>query len=107
MDDGVRHVHAAQRNFDNREKQRKQICGRAARLDPIILDGLSHTVIGVVPADFQFPDDNAIWVPVPFTPGEEGNAVFIVARLNAGTSLRQAEADDHVSGNQAAFFLAA
>src|SRR5262249_20053090 len=29
----------------------------------ILLDGLSHTVIGVVASDFRFPDDNDIWVP--------------------------------------------
>src|SRR5687768_917302 len=29
----------------------------------IVLDGLGHTVIGVVASDFRVPDDNDIWVP--------------------------------------------
>jgi predicted permease len=56
---------------------------------PMILDGLSHTVIGVVRSDFRFPDDNAIWV---ISSGERGT-VFVVARLAAGTMLREAQAE--------------
>ena len=59
----------------------------------MILDGLSHTVIGVVRSDFRFPDDNAIWVPgSPEEIGQRGN-VFVVARLAAGTGSRQAQAE--------------
>lgn len=64
----------------------------------IALNGLGHTVVGVVPPDFQFPDkETVVWVPARFTPqelAESGNYYFFVlARLKPETSLLQAQAE--------------
>jgi putative ABC transport system permease protein len=60
----------------------------------IVLDGLSHTVIGVVPSDFQFPDDNAIWVPIAAEAlARRDGSVYVVARLAAGIAPSEAEAE--------------
>jgi predicted permease len=64
----------------------------------IALDGLPHTVLGIVPADLQFPAKGAeVWVPVPFTPEQLAQRttwyLHVVARLKPGVSLEQARAD--------------
>jgi predicted permease len=59
----------------------------------MVLDGLRRTVIGVVPSDFRFPDDNAIWVPASPEELARQGSVFVVARLAAGTALGQAHAE--------------
>jgi hypothetical protein len=42
------------------------VVGRTIRLN-----GLPHTVVGVVPADFRFPDQTvSLWVPAKFSPTE-------------------------------------
>jgi putative ABC transport system permease protein len=64
----------------------------------IMLDGVPHTVIGVVPGDFQFPAKGTeVWVPAAFTP-EQLSArmtfyLYVVGRLKPGVSLAQARAD--------------
>jgi putative ABC transport system permease protein len=62
------------------------------------LNGLPHTVAGIVPADFRFPDKGAsLWVPAKFTPVElqlrSGYFMYVIARLQAGVTLAQAQAD--------------
>jgi putative ABC transport system permease protein len=69
------------------------IVGRTIRLN-----GLPHTVAGVVPADFRFPDkDASLWVPARFTATElqlrSGYFMYVVARLKPGVGLAQAQAD--------------
>ncbi|HWW82123.1 MAG TPA: ABC transporter permease [Vicinamibacterales bacterium] len=64
----------------------------------IDLDGLAHTVVGIVPADFQFPNKEAVfWMPARFTDEERANRTAynydILARLEPGTSLSQARAE--------------
>jgi predicted permease len=64
----------------------------------IQLNGLAHTVIGVVPADFQFPNKNAVlWVPARFTSGElapRSNYYFyVLARLKPDIALGQSQAE--------------
>jgi putative ABC transport system permease protein len=64
----------------------------------IVLDQQAHTVVGVVPADFQFPDRNvAVWVPARFTAEElaEDSAYVmnVVARLLPTVSLAEAQAE--------------
>ncbi len=68
------------------------ILGRA-----INLDGSPHTIIGVVPAGLVFPAGRNVWLPLTF--GNEDYAMrgahFLrpVARLRAGVTLAQAQAD--------------
>jgi putative ABC transport system permease protein len=64
----------------------------------IALNGMNHTVVGIVPPDFQFPDKEAVvWVPARFTPQElalSGNYSFnVLARLKPETPLPQARAE--------------
>ena len=59
----------------------------------ILLDGLGHTVIGVVASDFRVPDDNDIWVPASPEALARQGAVNVVARLAAGVTAEQAEAE--------------
>jgi predicted permease len=64
----------------------------------IALNGMNHTVVGVVLPDFQYPDKEAVvWVPARFTPQElanNGSYYFIVlARLKPETPLPQAQAE--------------
>ena len=69
------------------------------------LDGQPYTVLGVMPASFQFPfstlpysEQAELWVPVAFTPDEIADRVrefgtFTVGRLKPGVSLQQAQED--------------
>jgi predicted permease len=64
----------------------------------VLLNGLAHTVVGVVPADFRFPSKTAsIWLPARFTATElslrDGYFFYVVARMKAGVTLTQAQAD--------------
>ena len=59
----------------------------------ILLDGLDHTVIGVVASDFRVPDDNDIWVPASPEALASQGSVNVVARLAAGVTAEQAEAE--------------
>ena len=63
----------------------------------LTLDTKPYTVVGVAPADFEFPDPHTqIWVPLTFTAAEkadhEHHTVNVIARLSAGTTLKQAQA---------------
>jgi putative ABC transport system permease protein len=64
----------------------------------ILLDGVAHTVIGVVPSDFRFPSkDTAVFLPAAFTPQElargDAHNFYVVARLNGGVTLALAQAE--------------
>jgi putative ABC transport system permease protein len=72
----------------------------------VMLDRRPYTVIGVMPATFEFPRRGpavgnrpaSVWVPMAFTPGllrERGNGVVhsVVARLKEGTSIDEARAE--------------
>jgi predicted permease len=64
----------------------------------LMLNGAAHTVVGVVPADFRFPDPDAVlWVPAHFTPDELAQRfnyfMYVVARLAPGVSVAQAQSE--------------
>ena len=70
-----------------------EIIGRS-----IVIDGLSRTVIGVVPPDFRYPNpDASIWVPAAYSPAELANRnsfnYEVVARLASGVSIDAAQAE--------------
>jgi predicted permease len=62
-----------------------------------VLDGVTHTIVGVMPATFQFPEKRHIWAPKILTEGEMrdrgGTYVAVVGRLRPGVSLAAAQAD--------------
>jgi putative ABC transport system permease protein len=66
----------------------------------LTLNGESYTVVGVMPAEFQFPSNSepvALWIPMTFSASELTNRGFhaygAVARLKAGVSRTQALAE--------------
>ncbi|HWS88053.1 MAG TPA: ABC transporter permease [Pyrinomonadaceae bacterium] len=64
----------------------------------ITLNGEPHTVVGVMPAGFQFMSkDVAMWVPIAFTPQQAANRgnhyLKVVARLKPGVTVERAQAE--------------
>lgn len=63
------------------------------------LDGVQHTVIGVMPAEFWFPRREVqLWIPLVLDPGQAGvfwgqYGQFIVGRLAPGVTGSQARAE--------------
>ena len=63
------------------------ILGRAVRVND-----QWATVVGVLPADFGFPQDSQLWMPLQLAPGKR-RPVWEVARLSSSSNLRQARAE--------------
>src|SRR5260370_14871137 len=66
----------------------------------LLLDGEKHTVVGVLPASFQFLDSHVgLWVPMAFTSetlAQRGSHYLkVVARMKPGVTLAQANSDIH------------
>jgi putative ABC transport system permease protein len=64
----------------------------------ILLNGEKHTVVGVMPASFQFfAKDVRLWVPIALDQegwaNRGGHYLTVVARLKPGVSVPQAQAD--------------
>jgi predicted permease len=63
----------------------------------IVIDGVVHDVIGVMPRSFAFPDEGtALWVPIGIDPANTKTAAFdyhAVARLRPGVTLEAAATD--------------
>ena len=64
----------------------------------ILLNGEKFTVVGVLPANFQFIENEVrLWVPLAFEPEDRANRgghyLNVVARLKPGVSSVQAQAD--------------
>ena len=63
------------------------------------LHGEAHSIVGVMPPDFRFPDDEGIelWLPVAFAPSEltgRARRLFnVMGRLADGATLDQAQAE--------------
>ncbi|MGH9324673.1 MAG: ABC transporter permease, partial [Vicinamibacteria bacterium] len=63
----------------------------------VSLNGIPHTVIGVMPKEFSYPaDDQELWVPAAFTPGQEAmhdeHYLDVFGRLRRGISYQAAQA---------------
>ena len=63
----------------------------------LTLDGKLYQVIGIAPADFEFPAANAqVWTPLSLDAGDQANhqdpKLSVVARMRAGVTLQQAQA---------------
>jgi putative ABC transport system permease protein len=63
----------------------------------VLLNGLKYTVIGIMPADFDFPVGAEAWAPLDFTVAEqasrESHYLRVFGRLKSGVSIAQAQAD--------------
>jgi putative ABC transport system permease protein len=64
----------------------------------LTLNDESYTVVGVMPARFQFPaNDDELWVPISFTAQEVANRnrhyLEVLGRLKPGVTLEQAQAE--------------
>ncbi len=63
----------------------------------VVVDGISRSIVGVMPASFRFPEpDVAIWLPLAFDPGQTNSAAFDyrgIARLRPGVTVAMATAD--------------
>lgn len=97
------------RTFADDEKQtltviseslwRRQFGGAPAIIgQPLSIDGVTFTVIGVMPASFGFPSPkNQVWTPLIFSPEEfaaRGNHnLQVVGRLRDGVAISQASAE--------------
>ncbi len=64
----------------------------------IVLNGEKHTVVGVMPAGFQFlVSDVGVWVPAALTKEQladhDNHYVDVVARMKRGVTIEQSQAD--------------
>ncbi len=62
----------------------------------ITIDGLPHTVVGVMPRTFQFPQLSQLWtpvIPVQHASRRDQRFLNVVARLAPGASLDEARAE--------------
>jgi predicted permease len=64
----------------------------------ILLNGTKYTVVGVMPADFQYlENDVRLWVPLALSDKEQNNRgshyLTVVGRLKLGVTMSQAQAD--------------
>jgi len=78
--------------WQRRYAGRDDIIGRT-----VALNGAQHTIIGVMPPGFGFPDNHELWVPLveeQLKPGERGSHGYPGwARLKPGVSLDEARAE--------------
>jgi putative ABC transport system permease protein len=80
---------------------RRRFAGDSAVIGrSVTLDGQSHTVVGIAPAGFHFPDDETeIWKPIAFTAvqlseNERGSRYLsVIGRMKPDVTLGQAQAD--------------
>ncbi len=70
----------------------------------ISLSGVSNTVVGIMPAGFQFPEDTDLWRPLAPSDGMRaarfGFFLPVVGRLKPDVTRAQAQADLDVVANQ-------
>jgi putative ABC transport system permease protein len=74
--------------------------------DPLVLgkaiklDGEFYTVIGVMPAGFDFPNQVDVWTPLTLHSEEHNATLQVVARLKPGVSLERARNDVALIGER-------
>lgn len=72
----------------------------------LTLDGDSYTVLGVMPANFNFPEKAELWIPLSFSPDEMNdrsyNHLSVIGRMKPGVSLQQAQMEMSTIANRLA-----
>ena len=77
--------------WDRRYQRDRSIIGRA-----ITINGRPHTVIGVMPPKFMFPETSRLWVPVASyleTSPRDNRALQVFIRMKPGITIQQAQTD--------------
>jgi len=63
----------------------------------LTLNSQSYTLIGIMPAGFEFPQQAELWIPLPWDEKEKQTRsihdYMVIARLNPNVSLAQAQAE--------------
>ncbi|HSJ16335.1 MAG TPA: ABC transporter permease, partial [Longimicrobiales bacterium] len=63
----------------------------------VFVDGRPHTVLGVMPETFRFPDRQDVWLPLPIdaamVAAPDGPTFDVIGRLRPGVSRREAAAE--------------
>ena len=89
--------------WDRRYNRDKSIIGRA-----IQVNSRPHTVVGIMPPKFRFPENQYLWLPISeFAISKFRNArgIDVFARLKPGVSFEQAQQEsDAVAANLASTF---
>src|SRR5262245_35752328 len=57
------------------------------------VEGDACAVVGVMPDGFKFPDEAEAWTPVPISPTRNNAYLRVIARLQAGVTRAQAQAE--------------
>ena len=64
---------------------------------PINLNGRNYTVIGIMPAELQYPRAADFWIPLALTPRQASDyneqSLHLLGRLGSGLSLQQGQAE--------------
>ena len=72
---------------------------------PFSLGGVPYTIVGVLPNDFRFFQGVEVWAPIRFGAADRnwpGRFLKVIARLKAGVSVEQANAEMHAIGQRRA-----
>jgi predicted permease len=61
----------------------------------IALNGRPHTVVGIMPAAFEFPDRARVWTPISLDPESQRGEHYMeaVARLRSGSTVAELQAE--------------
>ena len=83
-------------------RRRNDIIGQS-----LTLNDKSLTIVGVMPADFTYPDPQIqLWTPIAFSPAErvvrDTNYLSVIGRLKDGVDLEQARAQMNLLARQIA-----
>ena len=72
----------------------------------ILINGRKHTVIGIMPPDFNYPIGIDMWAPLALTPAQwvdrETPMLHVIGKLRGEFSLRKAAAEMKTAGDRLA-----
>ncbi len=74
----------------------------------MVLNGIQHTVVGVLPSGSEFPSEREVYIPLQYNEtfnattadGRRGEYIDIIARLAPGVTLEQANAEVQALSNR-------